>query len=210
MVFQQDIIQKLESLLRNVQHNPGLQFTTSFVFVVQEHSFDPIPHENINGLIGRVIPFLANVRHIHVWLKDALVEARILQSLSSSAPLTHLKLTDRSLSSDDFLQFLYVRPTIEWLDVYSSKKPRPSQDVQLPAGALSRLLYLAIPVWEMAPFKNPIPSLFCLSIDYMSPTDMSVDRIAALQQTAPSFASTSRSITYPHSYLVSQIFNTSG
>ncbi|KDQ26153.1 hypothetical protein PLEOSDRAFT_1107019 [Pleurotus ostreatus PC15] len=132
-----------------------------------------------------------------MWLKDALVDARILQSLSSSAPLTQPRLAEYRLSSDEFRQFLY--------------------DVQLPTGALPRLFYLATPVWEMAPFKNPIPSLFCLSIDYIPPTDMSVDRIRALQQTATSFASIAACslINFPfdnisHSYLISQIFNTSG
>ncbi|KAJ8691947.1 hypothetical protein PTI98_011464 [Pleurotus ostreatus] len=45
-------------------------------------------------------------------LKDTLVDARILQSLSSSAPLTQPRLAECRLSSDEFRQFLYVRPTL--------------------------------------------------------------------------------------------------
>ncbi|KDQ27208.1 hypothetical protein PLEOSDRAFT_158892 [Pleurotus ostreatus PC15] len=182
-------IQRLRCLLRNIDNNAGLQFTTSFVLKAQTHAFDINPDDNLSDIMGRLISFFFNIRRLGLWMDKPSVNVRSLQSLPSSAPLTHLTLNNCSLSVDDLRQFLSAHPTLQWLALYSSKRSESSQDIQLPASALPHLLYLAMSIFEVVSFDKPLPSLVCLEIRSMTSTCISLDQIATMRQAAPCFNS---------------------
>lgn len=182
-------IHRLRCLLRNVDHNPGLQFTTSFVLKAQAHSIGHNPDDSFSDLLERLTPFFFNLRRLGLWMERPLVNVRSLQPLPSSAPLTHLTLKNCSLSVDDVRQFLSAHPTLQWLALYSSKRSESSPDIQLPASALPHLLYLSMSILEVVSFDKPLPSLICLEIRSLTSIYMSLDRIAAMRQAAPCFNS---------------------
>ncbi|KAF4593477.1 hypothetical protein EYR38_009192 [Pleurotus pulmonarius] len=166
-----DALDMLRSLSRYAANNPGLRLTAAFSFTLKRgYAGVKIPYGEINHLLGRIFPFLANVRRVAISFQEGLVDVRFLRSIPSRAPLTHLKVEQCSLGSDDLRHLLAARPALEWVHIYSPGKPQPCKQVSLPAGALPRLAFLSIPAKDTVFFEHPLPSLTNLDLDalYMS------------------------------------------
>ncbi|KAF4594372.1 hypothetical protein EYR40_009176 [Pleurotus pulmonarius] len=166
-----DALDMLRSLSRYATNNPGLRLTAAFSFTLKRgYAGVKIPYGEINHLLGRIFPFLANVRRVAISFQEGLVDVRFLRSIPSRAPLTHLKVEQCSLGSDDLRHLLAARPALEWVHIYSPDKPQPCKQVSLPAGALPRLAFLSIPAKDTVFFEHPLPSLTNLDLDalYMS------------------------------------------
>ncbi|KAF4593485.1 hypothetical protein EYR38_009200 [Pleurotus pulmonarius] len=175
----------LRSLSRHAARNPGLQFTAEFSFILKRgYVSTMLPHDDINRALGRIIPFLLNVRRVTISIQSGPVDVRIARSLPSCAPLTHLRLEQCSLSSGDLRQLLETRPTLEWLHIsYSPNIPMPWRQIILPAGALPHLLSLVISLEDTMFLLEPLPSLINLGIDahYMS----QIDEASTVRRMAP-------------------------
>ncbi|KAL4259984.1 hypothetical protein AB1N83_010654 [Pleurotus pulmonarius] len=185
--LQYHLIAKLRLLSRDVKSNPGLQFTTTFSCIMKRRFGDIENHtDEINSLLGHIIPFLANVRRVTISLQESPIDTRILRSLPLGAPLAYLKLEQCSLSSDHLRQLLASHPTLEWLDIYSPTRPQSFEQSNLTINALPRLLSLSITANNTVFFECPLSSLVNLDLDALHMSSM--DDALIVQRMVP-FAS---------------------
>ncbi|KAG9223573.1 hypothetical protein CCMSSC00406_0009691 [Pleurotus cornucopiae] len=154
---------ELDSLARDAKTNPGLQYTTSFsCILVHSYSDCTVSYDKINGAVGDIIPFLINVRRITISLEGCPIDTSALRSLPLTAPLSHLKLLEWSISSDSLQQFLASRPSLKYLHVNTVGDP--SERSSLAVNALPHLLSLSIGASDMFLFEHSLPSLTNLNL----------------------------------------------
>ncbi|KAF4594384.1 hypothetical protein EYR40_009188 [Pleurotus pulmonarius] len=178
---------ELASLARDAKTNPGLKCTTSFsCILVHNYADSTVSYDQIDGLIGDIAPFLINVRRITISLDICPINALPLQSLPSSAPISHLKLSECSLTCKHLQAFLASRPTLKWLDVSAHEDPPLSERSALVVSALLHLLSLSIDARDIVVFEHPLASL--VNIDLCGYDMMALDPPRIVSDMAP-FAS---------------------
>ncbi|KDQ27204.1 hypothetical protein PLEOSDRAFT_158896 [Pleurotus ostreatus PC15] len=153
---------ELDSLARDAKTNPGLQYTTSFSCVLVHNYSWTVSYDKINGAVGDIIPFLINVRRITISLEGYPIDTAALQSLPLTAPLSHLKLLEESISSDSLQQFVASRPSLKYLHV--NTVGNASERSSLAVDALPHLLSLSIGASDMLLFEHSLPSLTNLNL----------------------------------------------
>lgn len=153
---------ELASLARDAETNPGLKYTTSFSCISESSSGVWKEPDYLNAAIGDIFPFLVNIHRITLALDSWPIDATALQFLPLTAPLSHLKLLEWSLTSDSLQEFLASRPSLKYLHVNTFGDP--SERSSLAAHALPHLLSLSIPASDMLLFEHPLPSLMHLHL----------------------------------------------
>ncbi|KAL4264825.1 hypothetical protein AB1N83_004027 [Pleurotus pulmonarius] len=164
--YEELLIYELGLLACSAVDNPGLQFTTAFSFLFSGEYWGDF-YESIHQAIEIIMYFLPNVRRVQISVENGPVAGRVLHTLPSRAPITHLRLGESSLSSDDLRAFVESHPTLQWLQMYS-RRPGLSGDIRLAPGSLPALRCLSIPAWELAYFQDTLPSLTNLEVGLFS------------------------------------------
>lgn len=173
LTFDEQVLGKLSALARDVESNPGLPFTTTFLCILgRGYKAVETYWDEINRNIGRIIPFLVNLRRMAICFQDGPADTRILRSLPSSAPLTHLRLEECSLSCEDLLRFLRCRPTLKWLDVCTRGQTQMTSGSGLPSDVLPHLTSLSLAYADIGIIRNLFSLLVTLTLHtFMAPID---------------------------------------
>ncbi len=157
-------------LSRNIASNPGVQFTTSFIFeyVTRLSSTSDSAQANIE----LILPYLVNVRRLHItFWPVGVFNPRALCLLPPSTQLSHL-CVDRSIKLTDFSPFLTLsHPSLETLIIRTANpravlcQPIKPTDAKLSATALfPSLRCLSAPIGDLVLFADIPNSLVSLSV----------------------------------------------
>lgn len=147
----------ISTLRRDIQTNPGVQFTTTFatyflrICGVRRYSRPPA--------VEHIIPYLVNVRRLCLTRQAA--SPGVLSLVPRSAQLTHLIL-DRQLCSEDFSHLLSYHPTLESITLPGSSTS--DYTTGLTSGTLPNLRSLAAVFNASLQIENTMPSVLNLTI----------------------------------------------
>ncbi|KAF7440088.1 hypothetical protein PC9H_000431 [Pleurotus ostreatus] len=143
----------VESLCRDIETNPGMQFTTTFIF---EYKCSSSTISRAHLLISRILPYLPNLRSLVVeFILTEAVDPAILRLLPSTARLTYLYLACGSHRAS-FLQHIVLVPTLEEITIPNFyPKDEETQIVnKLSSKELPNLRSLALSVENSLLFDN--------------------------------------------------------
>ncbi|KAL4258025.1 hypothetical protein AB1N83_009888 [Pleurotus pulmonarius] len=163
----ESLIDKLGSLARYAESNPGMKLTATFSFILTLHDDDsPTPFVEIGDAIKLIVPSLVAVRRLCIFMPGS-VDARILWPLAVGAPLTHLTILECSLQSEYLRHFLNSRPALQSLRIdcfrYGTWRMNRIPN-KLPAGSFPPLRSLSLPLRELVYFESPLRSLTNLDL----------------------------------------------
>ncbi|KAF4594376.1 hypothetical protein EYR40_009180 [Pleurotus pulmonarius] len=163
--YNRRFLQKLSTLARDAEHNPGLRFTTAFLCTVLGGAASVVvPWGEIYRHLKTILHSLPNLGRTTISFQSVSTDVRILQSLPPSAPLTHLNLAECSMSREHLLQVLQCRPGLQWLDMYIPGQTQMAHDPEFPADVLPHLTYLSAAYSDVGLFKNPLISLISFTL----------------------------------------------
>ncbi len=153
-----------ESLCRDSETNPGVQFTTTLVFEYKCSSTRGDTISQAHLLISRILPYFPNLRSLIVeFIPSEAADPAILRLLPSTARLMDIYLTC-GLYRASFLQHIVLLPTLEDITVPDFyPKGAETQASKLSSKELPNVRSLTISVEESLLFDN-LPSLVSLVI----------------------------------------------
>ncbi|KDQ32894.1 hypothetical protein PLEOSDRAFT_1098882 [Pleurotus ostreatus PC15] len=152
----------VETLCRDIETNPGMQFTTTFIF---EYKCSSSTISRAHLLISRILPYLPNLRSLVVeFILTEAVDPAILRLLPSTARLTYLYLACGNYRAS-FLQHIVLVPTLEDITIpdFYPKDPETQVVNKLSSKELPNLRSLALSVENSLLFDN-LTSLVSLVI----------------------------------------------
>ncbi|KAF4582602.1 hypothetical protein EYR40_002525 [Pleurotus pulmonarius] len=157
-------------LSRNIASNPGVQFTTSFIFEYFTRLSSTSDSAQAN--IELILPYLVNVRRVHItFWPVGVFNPRALRLLPPSAQLSHL-CVDRSIELTDLSPFLSLsHPSLETLIIRTANprtvvcQPIKPTEARLSATVLfPSLRCLSAPIEDLVLFTDIPNSLVNLSV----------------------------------------------